>query len=232
MPRVIHRTVPKKPPFAVDQILAWADAFHALHRRWPTRDCGRIANSLGETWMAVDVALQKGHRGLPGGSSLAKLLAEQRGHRHYFMTPRLSRKKILAWADAFYQQHGTWPSRDAGPVAEVPGETWLAIDAALHHGTRGLQGRSSLARLLAQYRGKRNPSALPPLSVEQIVAWAEAYRTLFGEWPTRGSGEVGNRGEKWWAIDTALRYGFRGLPGGSSLSRLFKQRMKDREHSE
>jgi hypothetical protein len=38
-------------------------------------------------------------------------------------------------------------------VAIAPGETWVAIDAALAHGHRGLPGGDSVARLLARRRG-------------------------------------------------------------------------------
>src|SRR6266852_335482 len=100
----------RKPPLSYDQILAWADDFHQYRGRWPTAKIGRIVGGLGLTWLAVDMALSKGHRGLPGGSSLAKLLAERSGHRHHFMTPRLSRKGILAWADAHRLRTGAWPT--------------------------------------------------------------------------------------------------------------------------
>ena len=43
---------------------------------------GPISEAPGETWGAVDAALQKGSRGLPGGSSLALLLADKRGAEH------------------------------------------------------------------------------------------------------------------------------------------------------
>jgi hypothetical protein len=220
--KVIRRRVPPKPPLTTDQILAWADSFHALHRRWPRRADGRIAGSLGENWRAIDLALSQGYRGLPGGTSLAKLLAEWRGHRHRFLLPRLTANGILAWADAHRRRTGAWPNKHSGQVTEAPGETWSGVDAALNFGWRGLRGGSSLARLLGRRRGRPNPSAKPPLTIEQILAWAEAYRTLFGAWPSKSSGPVGNRGETWWAIDSALRYGCRGLPGGSSLSQFLK----------
>jgi hypothetical protein len=61
----------------------------------------------------------------------------------------------------------------------------------------------------------------PPLTIAQILAWAEAHFRRTGAWPTTGSGPVrGARGEWWRAIDLALRRGHRGLPGGDSLGRL------------
>jgi hypothetical protein len=61
----------------------------------------------------------------------------------------------------------------------------------------------------------------PPLSVRQILAWADAHFARTGDWPRTTSGPVrGARGERWRAIDLALRQGSRGLPGGDSLGRL------------
>ena len=51
--------------------------------------------------------------------------------------PPLRIKRILAWADAHYQRTGRWPSQTSGPIAEAPGETWLAVHTALRVGLRG-----------------------------------------------------------------------------------------------
>jgi hypothetical protein len=40
---------------------------------------GEIPEAPGEDWRAVNFALYRGFRGLPGGNSLAKLLARERG---------------------------------------------------------------------------------------------------------------------------------------------------------
>jgi hypothetical protein len=64
----------------------------------------------------------------------------------------------------------------------------------------------------------------PPLTIEQILVWADAHRGRTGEWPTQDSGLVtGEEGDTWAAIDAALRHGSRGLRGGDSLSRLLKR---------
>src|SRR5580698_8766201 len=89
----------RKPPLTLDMILAWADDYHERIGCWPNRNSRQIAGALGLTWCAVDSALHAGTRGLNKGGSLAKLLAERRGHRHHFMTPRLSIRVIVAWAD-------------------------------------------------------------------------------------------------------------------------------------
>jgi hypothetical protein len=216
---------PPKPPLLVADILVHADAFHARWGRWPNRRSGSI-DGTNETWCGVDGALFHGHRSLPRGSSLIKLLAQYRGYRHRNYLPKLSLKRILALADAHRARTGEWPTSYSGPVEGAPGETWAAINLALMRGTRGLPGGSSLADLLAQKRGRRNHSHPPDLALDQIVALAEAHHTLFGTWPTRHSGPVGTTGETWEGIDKALREGSRGLPAGWSLYRLLEKRGK------
>ena len=58
----------------------------------------------------------------------------------------------------------------------------------------------------------------------QILAWADAHQRQAGDWPKQTSGPVaGAPGELWCNIDAALRCGWRGLPGGDSLSRLLRR---------
>jgi hypothetical protein len=61
----------------------------------------------------------------------------------------------------------------------------------------------------------------PPLTVGQILAWADAHHARTGKWPSAGTGPVaGAPGEKWAGLDQALRAGVRGLPGGDTLAKL------------
>jgi len=212
------------PLLTEEQILAWADARHAITGLWPRCTLGRIPGTPGEEWRNVDAALRDGSRGLPGGSSLPRLLARERGVRNDRDLPALTILEILRWADSYHARHGTWPTVQAGPIHEGQGETWLGIQQALAQGLRGLPGGSSLARLLAARRGVRNTKDLSPLTEEQILAWADAHHARTGYWPHRDTGPVsGAAGETWLAIDATLRRGKRGLPGGSSLSRFLAQ---------
>jgi hypothetical protein len=62
-----------------------------------------------------------------------------------------------------------------------------------------------------------------PLTVEQILAWADAHKARTGTWPTRRSGPVAeDPGESWANVNQALEKGLRGLPKGS-LHRLLAQ---------
>ena len=51
---------------------------HAAHGRWPTYRCGLIPGTHGEKWHNINASLISGHRGLPGGLTLRKLLAQYR----------------------------------------------------------------------------------------------------------------------------------------------------------
>ena len=220
-----------RPKLSEEQILAWADAHRARTGRWPKHTSGPIVGAPGETWGAVSAALKAGHRGLlPGGSTLAGLLAAHRGVRNRATLPKLTEAQILAWADAYHARTGRWPTFKSGPVEGTAGETWGTFNNALEKGLRGFPGGSSLARLLATRRGVRNRADLPKLTEERILAWADDYYRQMGRWPECGSGDIdGSGGERWASVDTALKLGFRGLPGGSSLAKLLLGRRKVRQ---
>ena len=209
------------PRLTLGQILAWADANHRRTGQWPGDAPIPVEDALGETWAGLNTALRNGRRGLPGGTSLARLLAEQRGVRSCRYPPPLSEKQILAWADWHRERTGAWPSYRSGPVEGTPSETWRMADTALLRGSRGLRGERSLASLLAGKRGARNRRSLPVLTVPQVLAWAKAHHRRTGTWPNSKSGSIAEaEGETWNGVDLALRWGYRGLMGGVSLAGL------------
>jgi hypothetical protein len=178
----------------------------------------------GLQWHTVDAHLRRGGRGLHGGDSLSRLLAGRLKARNLSGRPQLTEDGILAWADAHRRRTGRWPTCRDGPVAGAPGETWKGIHQALANGYRGLPGGSSLARLLAQRRGKRLLRDLPPLTVAGILAWADRHKAETGCWPIAKAGTVpGVPGETWKAVGRALECGGRGLPGGDSLRKLLER---------
>jgi hypothetical protein len=105
-------------------------------------------------------------------------------------SPRLTVEQILALADAYHTHTGAWPRTASGPVPQSPGETWRRIDNALRLGLRGLEGGTSLARLLQQRRGiparrgrKRSPRAWEALRLRQEgLKLAEIGRRLGVSW--------------------------------------------------
>ncbi len=209
-----------RPRLSVRQILGWADAFQRRTGRWPAqKSAGPVAAGSADTWHGVDIALRKGLRGLPGGSSLALLLMRYRHVRRARYRPRLTIAQILAWADAHRARTGEWPSFGSGKVVGARGETWAAIHGVLERGGRGLPAGYTLSDLLVKYRGWRNIRKLPPLKAAQILAWADAHHARTGRWPTLYSGPIpGEPCETWRKVESALAKGQRGWPGGSSLS--------------
>jgi hypothetical protein len=69
---------PYGEPLTEAMVLAWADAHYERTGRWPHGKSGPIPEAPGETWNAVNMALYEGHRGLPGRSSLSRLLDRYR----------------------------------------------------------------------------------------------------------------------------------------------------------
>ncbi len=220
-----------RPRLAISQILKWADAHNKRTRKWPTKHSGPVHAVVGEIWSGIDSDLSKGYRGLSGYASLAEVLAHCRGVRAHCYPPRLTVKQVLALVDAHRKRTGVWPGIDSGKVGGEPGETWLAIDNALHKGQRGFPGGSTLMQFLSQHRGRRNLHGLPPLTEKQILAWADAYLKRHKYWPSLQSGPVEEApGETWRSLDQALRRVRRTLPkrrGGSSLAKLLDRYRRD-----
>src|SRR5262245_14642034 len=70
-------------------------------------------------------------------------------------------------------------------------------------------------------RKRRN---IKPLTVNQILEWADAYHRKHGIWPEMTSGAIDGTTESWSGVNFALYRGSRGLRGKSSLSRLLRSR--------
>jgi hypothetical protein len=210
--------------FSITQILAWADAWEAKAGRAPKKNSGRIPNSGGVTWSAVNFALKTGGGVLPGGSSLARLLLAEKGvPRH----PPVTEKQILFWADADYRRNGRWPRAQSRPIPGAHGETWRLLDSALKRGIRALPGGSSLAELLVTHRGPETQIDVKErraLTIPEMLAWADAHHARMGQWPDAKSGSIPEApGVSWRSVQRAFIRGTRGLARGSSVARLLAE---------
>lgn len=213
------------PILTIGQILEWIDDHHRTKREWPNVGSGEVLGAPGENWKSLNMCLHRGGRGLPGGSSLAKLLQDKRDVRNRSFPSELSIERILKWAEAHHRTKHEWPNVGSGEVLGAPGENWKNINMCLYSGRRGLPGGSSLANLLEEARGVRNQKALQDLTIEKILGWADMHYRATGSWPTSGIADVlGAPGESWRKISVALRVGGRGLPGGQSLARLLEEK--------
>ena len=62
------------------------------------------------------------------------------------------------------------------------------------------------------------------LTIEQILAWADAHFRRTGQWPTHNSGPIVDApGETWAGVNLALECGGRGLEEASSLVQLLAE---------
>jgi len=215
-------TAGQKPPLSLEAILEWADVHRQRTGRWPSRATAG-GPCEGETWGAIDMALKNGSRGLKAGSSLGRLLAERRNASNRTNTMPLNEQIVLAWADAHFAQHKTWPNRKSGLV-EGTTERWDNVDQLLRLGLRGLKKSGSLTALLARRRGvERHHSVRKPLTEQKILGWADDFCRCHGFYPPVSAVDPPAAGETWRSIDSSLRSGTRGLRGGSSLWQLLKE---------
>ena len=212
---------PEKPPLTVDQILQWADAYYDAHGKWPTKKSGRI-DGTSETWSTIVAALRHGYRGLTRGSRLASLLIQHRGVRAITPGAVLTREMILEWADSYHAEHGDWPTVESGAVSGT-GYSWYAINTQLKRGIHGQSDPTSLARLLNEERGRALRSQKRPLTHQQILSWADAYYATHGKWPSQTSGRIDGTDETWNGVSAAMWLGTRSLPENITLPTLLKE---------
>jgi hypothetical protein len=151
------------PPLRVEDVLNWADAFHARRGRWPTTACGSVCGSSGETWLGIDRALREKSRITCPYLSLRRLLEVERGARFQQKVWALSAELILAWADGHFDRTGKWPVIRSGPIHDAAGLSWGTVDSALRYGRHGLPGGSSLSRLIRQSRPIRRTGLPMPM---------------------------------------------------------------------
>jgi hypothetical protein len=136
------------PRLTYKLVLTWMDAQHKQTGLWPTDRSGPVLVAPAEFWGAVDKALRMGHRGLFGGSSLARLLIRHRGVGLYRRLEALTIRKIRGWSKAYRQRTGYLRTAKSGPIPEADGETWNAVALALRGGWRGLPVGLSLPQVL------------------------------------------------------------------------------------
>jgi hypothetical protein len=102
-------------PLTVLMILTWADAHRARTGKLPDAYSGRISWApLGTNWRQIDNALPYGLRGLPGGSSVAKLLADHREYRNHMGLTRLNGRTLTE-----NRRHDP-PSPNVAPLLQEP----------------------------------------------------------------------------------------------------------------
>ena len=171
---------------------------------WDAQPLGECADSeLAENLEISKEAVQKqrSDRGIPA----------------FNLAHELTTDSILDDCLRYFKKHKRYPT-------QRDGAKWKNIHQALRNGHRGLPGGSSLHQLLV-YHGFKKETKLEvgSLTEIQIVKAAKVYHKKHGKWPSLSSVDAARGFDfkvSWRSINSALRGGFRGLPGGSSLHQL------------
>ena len=195
--------------WTVERILELADSYYSSFGKWPIVRSGRINEEIDGTWASIDSALKRGHRGLPGGSSLYALIKDRRGVDTRIGKAHLTAECILLWADNHYARTGLWPNMYSGTIAEAPDESWKQIDQALRHGRRGLPGGGTLASFLRAERPQFSRRLRPLLDIEAVLGYADAFFAREGRWPKITSGPIAEATDQTWCevnYDIADKY--------------------------
>jgi len=110
-----------KPRLTLKRILKWCDAHYNLHGRWPVTLSGPVHGAPGEDWAAIDMALRDGRRGLAGGSSLARLLEEERHVPAGKGRADLSVDEVRGMGPSASEAHGALADAEIGDRARRAG---------------------------------------------------------------------------------------------------------------
>jgi hypothetical protein len=135
----------ERPALDDERILRWADAYRTATGQWPTPGSQPVGGMDDEAWSEIDASLRRGRRGLPGGSSLARLLAEERGVIEG-ANPEAPAERLRAWEA---EQFGKRPPRlKRGLPARPRATIRLTLDLILnwadaHHAATGQWPRRS-----------------------------------------------------------------------------------------
>jgi hypothetical protein len=198
--------------------LQFADAWRQEHGSYPTSHSGKVREGSADTWTGYDLALRLGLRGLSGGTSLAKLLRQNRNAPRVLTRKKHTVEQILSWADAWRERTGKWPLIKDGSIPEAPGETWSSVSKFLSRGASELGYKTTLPKLLNEMRGVPIYHVVPALNEETILEWADRYHERTGNWPKSTSGDIPEApGDTWARISWALNNGSRSLKKWRSI---------------
>ena len=169
----------------VAQVLSWADTHQGQTAQWPTAASGAVTDGPdGLTWRRINNALRFGLRGLPGGSSLAQLLAEQRAVNNPRARRRSRRRNAERRQQAVALRLQGLAYRE---IAERLGVSKQAVHQWLHSGDediRAMEGNGHGAEdgAIPLYAPKKNGTQGPRLALpaNSVLGKEETLAFLFG----------------------------------------------------
>lgn len=208
------------PTLTKEKIIEAATRFREVRGRHPNTQDGAASRYFRtrrhETWAGVNVCLRRGLRGLPGGETLKSVLKEAA-----VVTEKapLNQEDIEEALVAYYQENGCLPCALNTEMVPALGSSWATLNGTLQKGHRGLPGGDSVHQMAVRL-GLVEPVRRPDLTVEIIEEGVRRFHAEHGKAPTQLSGDatayVGCK-TSWKSIDSRLRVGSCGFPGGDSL---------------
>lgn len=202
----------RKAKLTVEMIRDMAERHKAVTGLYPMPDSEWVltAEDPVRDWGKINVALQQGRRGLPGGSSLHQMF-----HGH-IVRGQLTIELIREWGRRHFETTGEYPTVSSPWVLEdVKNETWAAIGSALINGLRGIPLGAPPLNLIFRLK--------EALDRETIAAWVRGHRAITGKDPSPSSEWViPGVDESWRKLSHALMIGQRSLPGGETLADFVK----------
>lgn len=220
-------------PALSERLLLYHMLKHSLHNEnaMPDRNSGEIVGLYNENWEKGFLALRRGSRQLPRKLSVDEFLT-----KYGLKFNGLDEELIVGLArnhNTFRDKHGmndALPNRktpiildENGEPIDVLCESWEGLYCASYQGLRGLTKGQYLNDIYLKHG-----LILGELSNESILREVITHLREKREFPNENSGMVnGFIGEKWHAMDSALRNCRRGITEKSSLPRLIKKFVLD-----
>jgi hypothetical protein len=187
-----------------------------------------VPGGLFTSWNALNQALSVGRFGLPGGSSLAKVVESVK--EEHGLSDKLTLHKVRCWILAHHARAGVWPNVKSGLIGaeDANGMSWVNLDDALSRGLRGLEGGSSLAKVVREVRSDFGDPY--ELTTSTIKLWMQNEFIATGSWRFPDDGPVHSPGASistWRIVRAALYDGTRGLPKRTSFAQLRREAQEE-----
>ncbi|MDC0274489.1 hypothetical protein OAK91_07135, partial [Planctomycetaceae bacterium] len=219
----------RKRSLNLDWIQEQAIHYYYMTGKWPTNTSGEIFDT-GENWMNIQIALQTGDHGLKGGQSLEQLLYEFSTTLNDTDKAKIPKKDLalgFIYSKIYEYRNltGKWPKSNA-PVDSDQNLRWGRLYYQLKIGFEGLPRGINLNALIDAIKIDKHDKFTPhKLTKAWIKKQSQIFYSVNHEFPNpRKTGYlryIGRTNLSWESIDLALKFGLRGLNGGSSLVSLF-----------
>lgn len=225
IPKLLNKYLSERKNLTEDLIWEVAQEWLKQTGKWPNIGVvGKINHLKNMTWALVNKSLKEGLHGLPGGSSLLKLLTERGASIKQRNEICLTEALIWKAAQNWFKRTGSWPAeRTIGNIPELPNCNWVQLNQSLRTGLHGLPGGSSLAKLLV-FNGVENNSCKQILTEDMILRAAQNWFKQTGRWPTRRTiGKIPEfPGHVWYGVNRILKE-----KSNKTLSQLSNERLSE-----